>query len=78
MKRDKVVSVRVSEELEKEILNIMWWDNYTTKTEALRVILKLGIQTWKHKKCLNPFKCVYVEKSRIKLLKRKQPSFTLR
>ena len=39
----------------------MWWDNYTTKTEALRVILKLGIQTWKHKKCLNPFKRVYVE-----------------
>ena len=78
MKRDKVVSVRVSEELEKEILNIMWWDNYTTKTEALRVILKLGIQTWKHKKCLNLFKRVYVEKSRIKPLKRKQPLFTLR
>ena len=58
----KVISVRISEELEKEILDIMWWDNYTTKTEALRVILKLGIRTWKHKKCLNPFKRVYVEK----------------
>jgi len=57
----KVISVRISEELEKEILDIMWWDNYTTKTEALRVILKLGIQTWKHKKCLNPLKRVYVE-----------------
>ena len=57
----KVISVRISEELEKEILDIMWWDNYTTKTEALRVILKLGIQTWKHKKCLDLSKRVYVE-----------------
>ena len=57
----KVISVRISEELEKEIQDIMFLDNYTTKTEALRVILKLGIQTWKHKKRLNPFKRVYVE-----------------
>ena len=57
----KVVSVRIDEKLEKEILDVMWWENYITKTEALRVLLKLGIRTWKHKKYLNPFKRVYVE-----------------
>lgn len=57
----KVVSVRISEELEKEIEDIMFLDNYTTKTEALRVIIKLGVRMWKHKKYLEPFKRVYVE-----------------
>jgi len=59
----KVISVRIDEKLEKEISDIMWWENYTTKTEALRVLLKLGIRTWKHKKYLNPLKRVYAETS---------------
>ena len=49
----KVVSVRVSNDLLKEIESVSWWD-HLSKTETLRLLLKLGIREWKRQKGLPP------------------------
>ena len=49
----KVVSVRVSDGLLKEIESVCWWDDLS-KTETLRLLLKLGIREWKRQKGLPP------------------------
>lgn len=49
----KVLSVRVSDDLLKEIESVCWWDDLS-KTETLRLLLKLGIREWKRQKGLHP------------------------
>jgi len=45
----KVVSVRVNEALFSEINEVMWWKNLN-KSDAVRFLLKLGLEAWERKK----------------------------
>ncbi len=51
---DKVISVRVSMQTLKELEGIRWWERHETLTQTLKMLLQLGIYTWKIRKGLNP------------------------
>ncbi len=54
MSNNIVLSVRVSHDMAKEIESIHWWENHSTLSQTLTMLLDYGIRAWKIRKGLNP------------------------